>query len=188
MNDKITELLNSSFFLLFMLIAVFYGCMQVKAHFKNQLINPTLITTIVVIILLKALNIRWVSFEQASHHLSFWLQPAVVALAIPLYVQWQKIRSQWLPIIISQILGSLTGIISGVWLVRLMGGSEQSAIAIAPKSVTMPIAIEVADKLNGVMGITASTVLIAGVVGQMMGMGVLLLIKSTHPMAWGLSM
>ena len=162
--------------------------MQVKAHFKNQLINPTLITTIVVIILLKALNIRWVSFEQASHHLSFWLQPAVVALAIPLYVQWQKIRSQWFPIIISQILGSLTGIISGVWLVRLMGGSEQSAIAIAPKSVTMPIAIEVADKLNGVMGITASTVLIAGVVGQMMGMGVLLFIKSTHPMAWGLSM
>ena len=71
---------------------------------------------------------------------------------------------------------------------RLMGGSEQSAIAIAPKSVTMPIAIEVADKLNGVMGITASTVLIAGVVGQMMGMGVLLFIKSTHPMAWGLSM
>lgn len=188
MNDKLTELLNSPFFLLFMLIAVFYGCMQVKAHFKNQLINPTLITTIVVIILLKALNIRWVSFEQASHHLSFWLQPAVVALAIPLYVQWQKIRSQWFPIIISQILGSLTGIISGVWLVHLMGGSEQSAIAIAPKSVTMPIAIEVADTLNGVMGITASTVLIAGVAGQMMGMGVLLLIKSTHPMAWGLSM
>ena len=73
MNDKLTELLNSPFFLLFMLIAVFYGCMQVKAHFKNQLINPTLITTIVVIILLKALNVRWVSFEQASHHLSFWL-------------------------------------------------------------------------------------------------------------------
>lgn len=52
----------------------------------------------------------------------------------------------------------------------------------------MPIAIEVTDKLDGVMGITASTVLIAGVVGQMMGIGVLLFVKSNHPMAWGLSM
>lgn len=188
MNAELSELLNSPFFLLFMLIAVFHGCIHIKAHFKNQLINPTLITTIVVIILLKMLNIEWASFEQASRQLTFWLQPAVVALAIPLYVQWQKIRSQWFPIIISQLLGSLTGIISGVWLVRLMGGSEQSAIAIAPKSVTMPIAIEVTDKLDGVMGITASTVLIAGVVGQMMGIGVLLFVKSTRPMAWGLSM
>lgn len=183
-----TPLLNSPFFLLFLLIAVFHGCVLLKTHLSSPLINPTLITTIVVITLLKVLDIDWTTFEQASSHLTFWLQPAVVALAVPLYVQWQKIRAQWFPIIASQILGSLVGIVSGVWLVKLLGGSEQSAIAIASKSVTMPIAIEVTAKLNGVMGVTASTVLIAGVVGQVMGIAILMWVGSSRPMAWGLAM
>ena len=184
----ITSLLNSPFFLLFLLIAVFEGCVILKTRLKSQLINPTLITTIIVIAVLTILDIDWTAFERASSYLTFWLQPAVVALAVPLYVQWQKIRMQWLPIIISQVLGSLTGIISGVWLIWMLGGSEQSSIAIAAKSVTMPIAIEVTNKLGGVMGITASTVLIAGVVGQMMGIAILVLVRSSRPMAWGLSM
>ena len=184
----ITSLLNSPFFLLFLLIAVFEGCVILKTRLKSQLINPTLITTIIVIAVLTILDIDWTAFERASSYLTFWLQPAVVALAVPLYVQWQKIRMQWLPIIISQVLGSLTGIISGVWLIWMLGGSEQSSIAIAAKSVTMPIAIEVTNKLGGVMGITASTVLIAGVVRQMMGIAILVLVRSSRPMAWGLSM
>lgn len=184
----IMALFDSPFFLLFLLIAVFEGCVILKTRLKSQLINPTLITTIIVIAVLTILDIDWTTFERASSYLTFWLQPAVVALAVPLYVQWQKIRVQWLPIIISQVLGSLTGIISGVWLIWILGGSEQSSIAIAAKSVTMPIAIEVTNKLGGVMGITASTVLIAGVVGQMMGIAILVLVRSSRPMAWGLSM
>lgn len=184
----IMALFDSPFFLLFLLIAVFEGCVILKTRLKSQLINPTLITTIIVIAVLTILDIDWTTFERASSYLTFWLQPAVVALAVPLYVQWQKIRMQWLPIIISQVLGSLTGIISGVWLIWILGGSEQSSIAIAAKSVTMPIAIEVTNKLGGVMGITASTVLIAGVVGQMMGIAILVLVRSSRPMAWGLSM
>ncbi|MDO4450417.1 MAG: LrgB family protein [Moraxella sp.] len=184
----IMALFDSPFFLLFLLIAVFEGCVILKARLKSQLINPTLITTIIVIAVLNILDIDWMAFEKASGYLTFWLQPAVVALAVPLYVQWQKIRMQWLPIIISQVLGSLTGIISGVWLIWILGGSEQSSTAIAAKSVTMPIAIEVTNKLGGVMGITASTVLIAGVVGQMMGIAILVLVRSSRPMAWGLAM
>ncbi len=187
-QGNISQLLNSPFLLLFMLIAVFESCVFMKGRLGSPLINPTLITTIVMIVLLITLDIEWSTFERASSHLTFWLQPAVVALAVPLYVQWQKIRSQWFPIIVSQTLGSLTGIISGVWLVQWFGGSSESAVAIAAKSVTMPIAIEVTDKLGGVMGITASTVLVAGVVGQMMGIAVLLFVRSSHPMAWGLSM
>ncbi len=187
-HSDVGQLLNSPFLLLFLLIGVFEGFVRLRAYLNSQLINPTLMTTIAMIVLLTVLDIKWESFDQASRYLTFWLEPAVVALAIPLYIQWQKIRAQWFPIIISQMLGSLTGIISGVCLVRWLGGSEASAIAIAAKSVTMPIAIEVTDKLGGVTGITAGTVLVAGVVGQMMGIAVLLFVKSSHPMAWGLSM
>lgn len=181
-------LLHSPFLLLFILIGVFELCLWLRQKTGQPLVNPTLITTIVVIALLKLLNINWATFEKASSYLTFWLQPVVVCLAIPLYVQWQKIKAQWLPIILSQLIGSVVGIISGVLLVRFLGGSEQSMVAVAAKSVTMPIAIEVTQMLGGVVGIAAATVLIAGVVGQMMGVAVLYFSRQKRPMAVGLSL
>lgn len=182
------ELLHSPFLLLFLLIGCFESCVWLKTKLHSPLINPTLITTVVMIGLLTSLQIPWQSFERASGYLTFWLQPAVVALAVPLYVQWQKIRSQWLPILVSQGLGSLVGIVSGVWLVKLLGGSTQAIISISAKSVTMPIAIEVTDKVGGVVGIASATVLIAGVVGQVMGIWLLHWVRSYRPMAHGLAM
>lgn len=182
------ELLSSPFLLLFLLVGCFQGCIWLKTKLHSSLINPTLITTVVMIGVLKALHIEWQTFEKASSYLTFWLQPAVVALAIPLYVQWQKIRSQWLPIIISQILGSLVGVVSGVLLVKWLGGSMQAMISVSAKSVTMPIAIEVTNKLDGVVGIVSATVLVAGVVGQVMGIWLLYRVRVRRPMAHGLAM
>lgn len=187
MND-LRELLNNPFFLLMLLIGCFEACVRLRDKFKNPLINPTLITTVVLIVVLKGLGISWQSFEKASGFITFWLQPAVVCLAVPLYVQWQKIKVQWLPILLSQCVGSFVGVVTGVYLVRLFGGSEAVAVAIASKSVTMPIAIEVTTQLGGVVGITASTVLIAGVVGQVCGVGILYAMSTKRPMAVGLSM
>lgn len=185
---QISQLTHSPFLLLFLLIASFESCVWLKKRTGWAIINPTLITTIIVITVLQFIQVDWQTFEQASNYLSFWLQPAVVCLAIPLYIQWQKIRSQWLSILLSQLIGSLVGVVSGVWLVLMLGGSDALALAIAAKSVTMPIAIEVTNKLQGVVGIAATTVLIAGVVGQMMGIFLLYLVRSRRPMAQGLAM
>lgn len=182
------ELLNSPFLLLFIMVGCFEACVWLRNKSKSPFINPSLITTVVVIAVFKMLGISWENFEKASGYLTFWLQPAVVCLAVPLYVQWQKIKVQWLPIAISQCVGSLVGVVSGVYLVRLFGGSEAVAVAIASKSVTMPIAIEVTTQLGGVIGITASTVLIAGVVGQVCGVALLAFVSIKRPMAIGLSM
>ncbi len=185
---RLGELTHNPFFLLLLLISCFWGCMQLRDKWRTQLINPTLITTIVVILVLFGLDVPWQSFEKASSYLTFWLQPAVVCLAVPLYIQWQKIRVQWLPIIVSQVIGSVVGIVSGVWLSVRLGGSDELSVAIAAKSVTMPIAIEVTEKLHGVAGITATTVLVAGVAGQIMGIWVLHKVKAKRPMTQGLAM
>lgn len=186
--EQFAQLKTSPFLLIFVLIGAFELSVWLRQKLKQPLINPTLVTTILVIAFLKFLDIPWQSFEQASGYLSFWLQPVVVCMAVPLYVQWQKIRVQWLPIIISQTIGSVVGIVSGVWLVKVLGGSLDSMIAIAAKSVTMPIAIEVTDVLDGVVGISAATVLVAGVAGQVMGVYVLEVFKAKRPMSQGLSL
>ncbi len=182
------ELLTSPFLLLMLLIGVFELSVWLRQRTGQPLINPTLVTTVVVIAVLMVLDIEWSSFEKASNYITFWLQPVVVCLAVPLYIQWQKIRAQWLPIIISQIIGSVVGIVTGVGLVRLLGGSTDSMVATAAKSVTMPIAIEVTTVLGGVIGIAAATVLIAGVVGQIIGVWVLHRCGLRLPMGMGLSL
>lgn len=188
MIEQLSALKNNPFLLLFVMIGVFELSVWLRQKLKQPLINPTLITTVGVIAFLKLFDISWDSFEMASAHLSFWLQPVVVCMAVPLYVQWQKIRSQWLPIIVSQVVGSIVGIVSGVWLVQAMGGSMDSMIAVSAKSVTMPIAIEVMSVLGGVVGISAATVLIAGVVGQVMGVYMLHQVRVRRAMAVGLSL
>lgn len=179
---------TSPFLLLMLLMGVFELTIWARTRFNQPLINPTLVTTIVVILILKFANIKWQAFEQASSYITFWLQPVVVCLAVPLYIQWQKIRVQWLPILVSQFVASLVGIVSGVWIVRALGGSYDSMIATAAKSVTMPIAIEVTQALGGIIGITAATVLIAGVVGQIFGVWILYKSGMRLPMGMGLSL
>ncbi|WP_435932462.1 LrgB family protein [Moraxella bovoculi] len=186
--EQLSLLKSSPFLLLFVLIGAFELSLWLRQTLKQPLINPTLLTTVAVILFLKLSDVSWEVFNQASGYLSFWLQPVVVCMAVPLYVQWQKIRAQWLPIMVSQLIGSVVGIVSGVGLVRLLGGTEDSMIAIAAKSVTMPIAIEVTDVLGGVVGISAATVLVAGVIGQVMGVYVLHQMRARRSMAQGLSL
>lgn len=186
--EQLSSLKSSPFLLLFVLIGAFELSLWLRQTLKQPLINPTLLTTVAVILFLKFSDVSWVVFNEASGYLSFWLQPVVVCMAVPLYVQWQKIRAQWIPIMVSQFIGSVVGIVSGVGLVQLLGGADDSMIAIAAKSVTMPIAIEVTDVLGGVVGISAATVLIAGVTGQVIGVYVLHQMRARRSMAQGLSL
>lgn len=183
-----TELLASPYLLLGILGVVFWGVAWVKGRFGSPLFNPTLITTILVIGYLILTKTPYETFAKASGYITFWLQPAVVCLAIPLYVQWQKIKSQWLAIVVSQVVGSVVGIVSGVWIAKALGGSDVVALSIVAKSVTMPIAIEVTQNVGGMVGINTVTVLLAGVIGQMVGLGFCAWIHLKSPMAKGVAM
>ena len=77
---------TSPFLLLMLLMGVFELTIWARTRFNQPLINPTLVTTIVVILILKFANIKWQAFEQASSYITFWLQPVVVCLAVPLYI------------------------------------------------------------------------------------------------------
>ncbi len=186
--ENFSQVLGSPYWLLCLLLGVFQASLWLKNRTGISLINPTLITTIVVISYLTLTQTPYEKFEYASSYITFWLQPAVVCLAVPLYVQWQKIKSQWLAIIISQVIGSLVGIVSGVYLVKWLGGSESAVLSVVAKSVTTPIAIEVTENLGGIVGVSAATVLIAGVAGQIVGLAFFRKLNIKSPMAQGIAM
>lgn len=183
---NIMTLFTDVYWLLFLLI----GCFASSIYLKDKLgalFNPTLVTTVVVIGFMLITNTPYEKFEYASSFITFWLQPAVVCLAVPLYIQWQKIKSQWAAIIISQAIGSVIGIVTGVLFVKWLGGGPMSMLSVAAKSVTMPIAIEVSEQTGGIVGITSFSVIVAGVFGQMIGLGFFVKLKLNNPISQSLA-
>lgn len=169
--------------LLFLLISTYALCMVVRRRTGSPLANPILIGTAIMIGYLKLTDTSYETFWQAGQYAAFWLQPAVVCLAIPLYQQWPKIRKQWLPIAVAQVVGSSVGIVSGVWLAHWLGAPREISVALAAKSVTMPVALDITQVLGGIPSIGAAGVMLAGLTGQMAGFALLRLIRSRKPMA-----
>ena len=63
-------------------------------------------------------------YKQDAQLIDFWLKPAVVALGVPLYLQLDAIKRLWLPIVLSQLVGCLVGIVSVVLVAQLLSCSE----------------------------------------------------------------
>lgn len=163
------EILRQPSILLFLTLAAYALAIIIRKRTGNILFNPVLISTIALIAYLKILNIDYAVYHNAAQFIDFWLKPAVVVLAVPLYQNRRKIFNQWLPVIVSQLAGSITGIVTGMYFAKWLGAGREVVLSLASKSVTNPIAIEITRSIGGIPAITAATVIIAGLVGQIAG-------------------
>lgn len=168
-------------------VLVFFGARRLAAKVKISLLNPLLISMAVIIPLLLLIQMPYARYFQGSAILNQLLQPAVVALALPLYEQMHQIRARWKSIIGVCFIGSLTAMISGTAIALWMGATTQIAATIMPKSVTTPIAMAVSATLGGIPAISAICVLIAGVLGAVFGHMLLNLFKIRSKASRGLA-
>ncbi|MFV2029450.1 LrgB family protein [Neisseria sp. S1] len=181
------EMLAHPATLLFVTVTVYWITNIVRARTGSFLFNPVVLSSTVMILYLLAFKIDYATYHEAAQMIDFWLKPAVVSLAVPLYINWKKIRSQWLPIIISQAAGSVTGIVTGVYIAKWMGAEREVVLSLAAKSVTNPIAIEITRTIGGIPAITAATVILAGMMGQMIGYRLLRASTIRTPTSQGMS-
>lgn len=186
MSD-IRELLAAPSTFLLLMVGIYVTCQWLRARTGIFLINPVLWATVFFIVYLSALGIPYEQFKPTGDIVAFWLQPAVVCLALPLYRQWHKIRQQWRAILWSQLVGSVVGMVSGVWIAYALGASREVAMSLASKSVTMPIAIEITDVLGAIAPLTAASVILAGLTGQILGFWVLRRSRVNSPIASALA-
>ena len=111
-----------------------------------------------------------------------------MALGVPLYLQLSSIKRQFVPILASQMMGCIVGIVSVVIIAKLLGASDTVIMSLASKSVTTPIAMEVTQVLGGIPSLTAAIVVITGLIGAIIGFKTLSVGHVHNPMALGLSM
>ena len=153
-----------------------------------MLLNPILLTIALLILFLKLTGISYETYQEGGQLIEFWLKPAVVALGVPLYLQLEMIKKQLLPILLSQLVGCLVGIVSVVLVAKLLGATPDVICSLAPKSVTTPIAMEVSNTTGGIPSLTAAVVVLVGLFGAVFGFKILTLGRVKSPIAQGLSM
>ena len=152
------------------------------------MLNPILLTMIVLIVFLKVTGISYETYQEGGHLIEFWLKPAIVALGVPLYLQLEMIKKQWLPILLSQLVGCLVGLVSVILIAKGLGATPEVICSLAPKSVTTPIAMEVSEATGGIPSLSAAVVILVGLFGAVLGFKVMDFGHIKSPIAQGLSM
>jgi predicted murein hydrolase (TIGR00659 family) len=131
----------------------------------NPLANPVMVSVAILVALLLVTDTPYHAYFDGAQFVHFLLGPATVALAVPLYQQLPKLRRNLLPLLGGLLAGSLVAIVSVVLVAWLLGASGETLRSLAPKSVTIPIAMGVAEKIGGLPSLTAVFVMCTGVIG-----------------------
>ncbi|UNH31580.1 CidB/LrgB family autolysis modulator [Moellerella wisconsensis] len=150
-------------------IIVFYLARALAIKVKLPVLNPLLIAIAVIIPILILTNTPYEHYFAGSKILNDLLQPAVVALAFPLYEQLHQIRAQWKSLFSICFAGSIIAMFTGTSIALWLGATPDIAASILPKSVTTPIAMAVADSIGGIPAVSAACVIFVGILGAMFG-------------------
>ncbi len=180
--------MKNEILMLTMTLLVFVATQKFSKKFKFFLFNPLLLSIITLVLILFFTGIKYENYMEGGKYISFFLAPSVVALAVPLYQQIEKIKRNAHSILLSVSLGAIMGIVSSSMIALFFGGSKEIALSIIPKSVTTPIAMDISSKIGGIPSLTVVTVIIAGLTGVIFGLPFLKLIGVKSTKAIGLAM
>jgi len=163
--------------LTFTLIAYQTGLALSRRARLHPLVNPVLIAVALIAGLLVASGTPYETYFDGAQFVHFLLGPATVALAIPLYRQFDKVRRSAFAILASLLTGSVTAAASAVGLAALFEAAPETLASLAPKSVTAPVAMGISDALGGLPSLTAVLVILTGILGAALGPLVLDLVR-----------
>lgn len=182
------EIMSNPIILLAITFGIYYVARQIQKWTGWVVLNPILITIAALIALLQLTGISYETYEQGGQYIEFWLKPAIVALGVPLYQNLGQIRRQLLPILMSQLVGCLVGLVSVTLIASALGASHEVIVSLAPKSVTTPIAMEVCKTSGGIPSLTAAIVVTVGLFGAVFGFKILEVWHVRNPFSQGISM
>lgn len=132
---------------------------------NSPLANSVLISATLIMLVLLATNTSYQTYFEGAQFVHFLLGPATVSLAVPLFRNLVAVRRSLLPIVVALVAGSLTAMISAVTIAWAFGAPVEVLASIAPKSVSAPIAMELAKSLGGTPSLAAVLVILTGITG-----------------------
>ncbi len=185
MNELV---LSSATFGVVLSIAAYEAGVFLKKKTNSALCNPLLVSIILVMVVLVIFHIDYESYNDSAKYLSYLLTPATVSLAIPLYQQLELLKKNSTAIMLGILSGVLTS--AGVILAMsiLFGLSHEEYVTLLPKSITLAIGMGVSEELGGYVTITVATIIVTGILGNIIGEMVCKVFRIKNPISRGLAL
>lgn len=168
------------------LLAYIIGAL-LKKKFKLAIFNPLLISIVLTIIMLVIADIDYDVYAQGADYLSWFLTPATVCLAIPLYEQWDLLKHNVKAVMLGITAGVLTSLTTVLVLSLIMHLSHAEYVTMLPKSITTAIGMGVSEELGGYVTITVAVIIVTGVIGNIFGELICKIFRITEPISKGIA-
>ena len=177
---------NSVFFGVFISIITYEVGVLIKKKLKLAIFNPLLISIALIIVFLLAFHIKYNVYESGAQYLSYFLTPATVALAVPLYEQIEPLKKNWKAIVAGILSGALTSALCVLAVALISQLDHKQYVTLLPKSITTAIGMGLSEELGGIVTITVAVIVVTGVIGNMFAESICKLFHITDPVAKGI--
>ena len=181
-------LMSSEHFGFVLSIFIFLLAIQIKLWLGWDFLNPLLLSTIIIVGILLITDIPYEEYKQGAGLLNYFLTPATVCLAIPLYKQWNLLKNNFKAV----ILGILAGTLSSIGSILLLGLAfhlpNEHISTLLPKSITTAIGMGISEEMGGYVTLTVAAIVLTGILGSILSDLVFRIFPIHHPIAKGLAL
>ena len=179
--------MQTSLFAIVLTLGTYELGLWVRKKTGNALCNPLLISIFLVMIVLGLFRIPAESYGEKMSGLSWFLTPATVCLAVPLYEQGKVLKKNLPAIFAGVAAGTLTSLCCVVLMSKLFSLEGSILASMLPKSVTTALGIAIAEQLGGITAVTTAAIIVTGIFGCVCGSGLAKLLKVESPIAQGVA-
>ena len=179
---------QSVFFGVAVSIAAYEAGSLLKKKYHSALFNPLLLSVAATIVLLVLFRIDYDTYYEGAKYLSYLLTPATVCLAIPMYEQLELLKKNLKAVMVGIISGVLMSLGCILVMAIVFGLNHETYVTLLPKSITTAIGMGVSEELGGYVTITVATIVITGVLGNIIGEGLCKLLHIEEPIAKGVAL
>ncbi|MFP4263197.1 MAG: LrgB family protein [Halomonas sp.] len=154
----------------------------------TPLVHPVTLSIALLIALLLVVDMDYATYFEGAQFIHFLLGPATVALAIPLYDHRERVRRLLGPLLLACLVGISVAVTSTVALSLVLGARLETVLSLAPRSVTSPIAMGIAEQIGGIPSLAAGLVLLTGSIGCALSPWVFRLLRIEDPAVKGFAL
>jgi len=181
------DVLNTPFFGIVLTIVAYEIGVACSRKFKLAICNPMMIAAILIVGFLLITGIELETYNLGGDYISIFLGPATAVLAVPLYKQFDKLKANLIPILIGILVGCFTSFAVVTLSANLFHLEDVLHLSLLPKSITIPMGVELSKSIGGIPAITIASIVITGITGGVVAPIICKVCKIKHPVAQGIA-
>lgn len=181
-------IMESSLFGVVLSLAAFQVGAFIRKKTGISFLTPLVTATAIIIVFLVIADIDYEVYNEGASLLRYFLTPATVCLAVPLYQKLQILKENFAAVIIGIVSGVFTSVLSILACCLLFKLDHEMYVTLLPKSITTAIGISVSEEFGGIVALTTAAIIIAGNIGGMFAEIVFKVFRIKEPISKGLAL